>query len=142
MGNSSGWIDLSKLIPGILGRIVHVRPVDDFDQIAETLLRLGFRVLELDGAKVKDAKTFFVEAGRALALPKHYGANWDALVDCLGDWQDGPDRRIAVLWKAAGLSLAADPQTFLDALIVIDRAAFDASASDDPVQIEIFLFGL
>ena len=39
----------------------------------------------VDLAKAKDKATLFAELDRALALPEHFGHNWDALADVLED---------------------------------------------------------
>jgi len=44
---------------------------------------LGFAQVDL--AKAKDKATLFAELDRALALPDHFGHNWDALADVLED---------------------------------------------------------
>ncbi len=44
---------------------------------------LGFAAVDL--AKAKDKATLFAEIDRALALPEHFGHNWDALADVLED---------------------------------------------------------
>ncbi len=46
----------------------------------------------LDGRGLADKQRLLVAVGRALDLPDYYGANWDALEECLGDlsWRAGP----------------------------------------------------
>jgi RNAse (barnase) inhibitor barstar len=55
----------------------------------------------VDLAKAKDKKTLFAELDRALALPEHFGHNWDALADVLEDrdWL-GKQGRVVVLAHA------------------------------------------
>ena len=43
--------------------------------------KLGFALVDL--RKAKDKATLFAELDRALALPDHFGHNWDALADVL-----------------------------------------------------------
>jgi RNAse (barnase) inhibitor barstar len=45
--------------------------------------KLGFVVVDL--AKARDKATLFAEIDRKLALPEHFGHNWDALADVLED---------------------------------------------------------
>jgi RNAse (barnase) inhibitor barstar len=63
--------------------------------------RLKFAPIDL--AKAKDKATLFAEIDRALALPDHFGHNWDALADVLEDrdWL-GKSGRVVVLAHAAG----------------------------------------
>ena len=43
------------------------------------------RFAQIDLGKAKDKATLFAEVDRALALPEHFGHNWDALADVLED---------------------------------------------------------
>jgi RNAse (barnase) inhibitor barstar len=56
----------------------------------------------IDLAKAKDKATLFGQLDRALALPDHFGHNWDALADVLEDrdWL-GKQGRVIVLSGAA-----------------------------------------
>jgi RNAse (barnase) inhibitor barstar len=58
--------------------------------------KLGFALVDL--RKAKDKATLFAELDRALALPDHFGHNWDALADVLedSDWL-GKKGRVVVL---------------------------------------------
>jgi RNAse (barnase) inhibitor barstar len=62
--------------------------------------RLRYTVVDL--AKAKDKATLFAEIDRALALPDHFGHNWDALADVLEDrdWL-GKQGRVTVLAHSA-----------------------------------------
>ena len=46
----------------------------------------------LDGALLRDKTALLAALGEALSFPDWYGANWDALADCLMDmsWSEGP----------------------------------------------------
>jgi RNAse (barnase) inhibitor barstar len=48
----------------------------------------------LDGALLQDKTALLAALGEALSFPDWYGANWDALADCLMDmsWSEGPVR--------------------------------------------------
>ena len=45
----------------------------------------GLKYASIDLGKAKDKATLFAELDRALALPDHFGHNWDALADVLED---------------------------------------------------------
>jgi hypothetical protein len=59
------------------------------------------RYAQVDLAKARDKATLFGEIDRALALPEHFGHNWDALADVLEDrdWL-GKGGRVVVLAHA------------------------------------------
>lgn len=61
---------------------------------------LGYAAIDL--ARARDKATLFAEIDRALALPEHFGHNWDALADVLEDrdWL-GKHGRVVVLAHAA-----------------------------------------
>lgn len=46
----------------------------------------------LDAEGLKDKASLLTAIGHALDFPDYYGANWDALEECLGDlsWRTGP----------------------------------------------------
>ncbi len=45
----------------------------------------GLRLYRLDLAGVADKSTLLAHFARTLRFPEHFGANWDALEDCLTD---------------------------------------------------------
>lgn len=57
-------------------------PVDAL-RTAATQAHLKFASVDL--GKAKDRATLFAELDRVLALPEHFGHNWDALADVLED---------------------------------------------------------
>jgi len=46
----------------------------------------------LDGRELRNKAELLAAVGKALAFPDYYGANWDALEECLNDmsWREGP----------------------------------------------------
>lgn len=59
----------------------------------------------LDGAKMDGREGVHAELKAKLALPDYYGANLDALNDCLGELRERP----LVVIEGAGDFLEADP---------------------------------
>jgi RNAse (barnase) inhibitor barstar len=55
------------------------------------------RYCTVDLGKAKDRATLFAELDRALALPDHFGRNWDALADVLEDRDWLGKRGIAIV---------------------------------------------
>lgn len=65
---------------GIL-RLEHPPTQDALQALCKTQ---GWRLYEV-ALTAQNERALLVELGRQLAFPPHYGANWDALFDCLGD---------------------------------------------------------
>jgi RNAse (barnase) inhibitor barstar len=135
------WVDPREAIPGLRGTAVHVLPARREAVVKKALAKVGFAVHVLEGRSVSDEASFFRQITRAFQLPPHFGKNWDALRDVLGDLADGKSRQVALLWRDIDRSLSADAQTVLDALLAFSRAAEDLGAEQPPTQLEVFLLG-
>ena len=135
------WFDVSAALPGLGGACVHVVAAKREGEVRRVLRAGGFGLRTLDGGSVLSDRSFFREVGRALAFPSHFGHNWDALQDLLGDLARGGERRIALLWCAADRSFEADPQSAVDAFVAFSRAAEDLASEAPPTQLEVFLLG-
>ena len=53
--------------------------------IEESLADTGVTVRVLSGAKMRTKAQLLAEFASSLDFPAYFGANWDALADCLGD---------------------------------------------------------
>jgi RNAse (barnase) inhibitor barstar len=135
------YADLRKALPWIRGVRVHAAAAGREAEVRAVLEAEGFVQGVLEGSRIQSDASFFQEAARALAFPEYFGHNWDAFNDCLGDVVFGPAERIAVLWRDADQSLAADAQTVLDATSAFEAVGSPGSEDEDPAQLEIFLFG-
>ena len=141
MSHVSDWFDVSAAIPGLRGVAVHVLAAKREDDLRRALEAAGFSLRTLEGGSVSSDRSFFREIGRAFPLPAHFGQNWDAFQDVLGDLADGGERRIALLWRDADRSFEADLQTVVDAFVAFSRAAEDLAAEAPATQLEVFLLG-
>lgn len=63
----------------------------------------GWRVLLLDGARIRSKATFLSEAARAFQFPSYFGHNWDAFEESLNDLEWVPAKGYVVLFPHAGL---------------------------------------
>jgi RNAse (barnase) inhibitor barstar len=133
------WFDVGEALPGLRGRTVHLLAQDREGELVAVLEGASFVVRRLEGGKALNEAAFFAEAARALRLPDHFGHNWDALDECLRGLGEGRSRRLAVLWRSADQSLAADPQMVLDAASLLADVARDLGGEDPPTQLEVFL---
>ena len=130
------WIDLRQPLPWLQGTRVHVVAADREPALRAALAADAFRVLTLDGRAVLDASGFFAAAAEGCGFPPHFGSNWDAFRDALGDLADGPSPRVALLWTGADIFVRSDLGTFVTAVTTLDDVARDLAAT---VQLEIFL---
>jgi hypothetical protein len=136
------WFDLRGALPGVRGEVLHVLGAAREGEVEAVLQGAGFRVVALEGRRVRDEATLFAEMARACAWPAHFGRNWDALADALGDLGRGAERRVALLWRDAGECLTRDPQAAVSAFVALARAADDLASGEEPAQLEtILLFG-
>lgn len=111
--------------------LFHFLPVDrpGIEKIAR---RHGSRLLPVDLGHVGSRELVLHTLGQALAFPDWYGANFDALYDCLADdeWR-GPQGSIV---QISGLTTLrqADPETFATLLEVLGSAT-QAAGSGHPL---------
>ena len=139
----SVWVDLRPILPGLRGQRLHVVAAADEARLRSALSASGFDLITLAGTAIRNDSTLFEEMARAFGFPDYFGCNWDALWDCLRDIRARDHPRLAVLWVNADVSAAADLQTFLDAVRILDEAAVDLAAAEDGDlrQVEVFLLG-
>ena len=135
------YADLKTALPWLRGLRVHAAAAGREAEVRAVLEAEGFVQRTLEGSRIHGEASFFQEAARALGFPGYFGGNWDAFNDCLGDVVFGPAERIAVIWRDADKSLAADAQTVLDATAAFDAVGSPGSEDEDPAQLEIFLLG-
>ncbi|MDF3288850.1 barstar family protein [Streptomyces silvisoli] len=106
------------------------RPIAD---LLAAVRRTGRRAypLDLQGAAGKAA--FMARCAEALKLPEWFGANWDALYDCLtdGDVLPAEDGRVLVVTGWQGYAAAA-PGEWRTALDVLGDAADYWAKTDTP----------
>lgn len=138
-------IDLRTRIPTLRGQRLHIMPSSDERPLRRVLAETGFEVLTLAGSAIRNESSLFDEIARGLELGDDFGRNWDALTDALGELEERPSARIAIVWVDADQSVAADLQAFLGAVRAFDHAAADLGSITDegeaPRQIEVFLLG-
>lgn len=114
-----------------------VRPLAPFTaaELERWAQATGQQFVMVDGAGAKDRKAVLRAIGRALAFPAYYGANLDALYDCLTDLPEREDVR-AWLIVLPPLPPSLDIEQ-RDALLDVFRDAADALA-DAGVGLRVF----
>ena len=98
--------------------------------VARQASRLGFRLLHADLSACRTNADMLTELGRAFNFSEWYGANFDALFDCLTDpdWQAAPGHVLLISGNVA----KGPPSTLLE---VLSAAAEERRTADHPFWI-------
>lgn len=83
----------------------------------------GWKFVYLDGWAVEDKASFLKAIAAALEFPDHFGENFDALSDCLGDVTAGDHEGVLLLWDGWSPFARDDEQAFSVALSVLGGRA-------------------
>ncbi len=108
-----------ELPPGVY-RLAKKEPVH---KVHEAASRRGWHSIELAGKEINSKATFLAACAQAFRFPEWFGANWDALHDCLCDlsWLE-PAPGILVVYDHADSLAAVDPRSFSTALEILESA--------------------
>lgn len=103
---------------------VYLLPHDDCAAVAEAARTLGFALLQTDLGGIAETSAALARLGDDLGLPDWYGANYDALADCLTDlgWNEAPGY---VLLVAGADELLASDETAFQTLNEVFAAVID-----------------
>ena len=96
-------------------------PVNRLPQIRTAVAERHWPLLEFIPPTPGDRGDWLRELGRQLALPAHFGGNFDALYDCLGDREIVPHAALVLLFP----NVAALGEAGSDTLIAVLQAAAD-----------------
>ncbi|MEU5880964.1 barstar family protein [Spirillospora sp. NPDC047279] len=98
--------------------------------------RAGLRVFALDGRTVRDKESFLRRCAEVFEFPDWFGANWDALEDCLTDLSWAPAPKGYLIGYESWNDLAeADQGSFRTALDVFAEAVESWRDSDTPMTV-------
>jgi RNAse (barnase) inhibitor barstar len=102
---------------------VYHMPLDGEQDLIAAAERNGFFVFRIDLAKARDKDGMLDAIARAMAFPEWFGANWDALLDCLADlgWRPA-EGYVVVLEHCDGIHGRAEAD-FVAALQIFEKAA-------------------
>ena len=81
------WFD--GLLTQVNDAGVYLLPDTDIDELVEASAVNGFACLRIDLNGCADRQALLVRLADALHFPAHFGHNWDALADALGDLRRG-----------------------------------------------------
>lgn len=85
--------------------------------------RAGIAWLCVDLAPAAEKTRFLAECARDLRFPETFGANWDALADCLEDFSWLPTPGFVIRLANAQAFAAAAPRDFAMAVEILRNAA-------------------
>ncbi len=86
----------------------------------------GRRIVTIDLSACRNKNGVLAAIGTALEFPAYYGANFDALADCLADLAAPPGWLIVLQGLAAGSSMSDEERTILRDCLR-DAAVFHAA---------------
>ena len=139
MVRMDNWIDLRKIIPDLSrGSCLHVVNVHP-DALVNLLTENGFSVFTINGSEITDKESFFLHVKNVFNFPAHFGKNWDAWTDCLGDFERSLTSETAIIWKDADKSFLSESQTFIQAVNDLYNTVMHASLNY--YQVELFIVG-
>ena len=82
----------------------------------------GFLLRTIEGKKCRSASPLFAEFARALSFPEYFGHNWDALEECLADFEWLPAKGYILLITDAHAVLPDDEEEYETLLEVLSDA--------------------
>jgi RNAse (barnase) inhibitor barstar len=140
---AGGWVDLAADLPGLRGSGIHALPAVAEAGLDDVLRTRGFDRRTVDLAAAEGEGALFAALQRELPLPDYFGANWDALDECLAELFATPGPPLAVVLRNTHRLLAGDVQAFLTLVALLDRAIGLAADSDESAlrQCEVFVLG-
>ena len=79
--------------------------------------------MELDAAGIRDKESLLEACAFSFDFPDSFGANWDALSDCLRDFSWRPPQAFVIMWHGGATLAEAAPDDFATALEIFRDAA-------------------
>jgi len=92
--------------------------VTEGEALSASALARGWKVYRLDARRMTDKKALLDHLAAELAFPAYFGGNWDAVMDCLTDF----DGKSLVLVADCALLEKSDPALLADFRDVMDSA--------------------
>jgi RNAse (barnase) inhibitor barstar len=112
-----------KLLVNAARSGLHYLPPGHRKSVEKSSIKLHFQFLHADLSACRNTTEALRQLGKSLHFPDWYGANFDALFDCLGDpsWQPAPGK-VMLIAGTESLRLA-DPDGFATLVEVFEAAA-------------------
>lgn len=106
--------------------------IRDREALEEAALGLDFAVAVIDCAGRSDKDEILDRFAQALRFPDWFGANWDALEDCLGDLSWWPAKGYVLVLDHIAAWRGAEPEAFAILLEILNDAAAGWAEADVP----------
>lgn len=116
---------------------VYYLPTGRRTTIATAAGRLRLHALPVDLSRAASAGEALRRLGEALSFPDWYGANFDALYDCLTDPECFPGKGHVLSVDGIATLRQGDPQAFATLLEVLQAAAGQRRAAGAPLWVLI-----
>ena len=124
------WFD------GLLAQIqdagVYFLPEADIDELVEAAAVNRFACLRIDLQGCLDKAELLRRLAAALHFPAHFGANWDALADALGELRRGDVPGFVLLIERSAAMRRAARDDFKTAMEVLQAACRDWAERKTP----------
>lgn len=114
---------------------VYYLPASRRDAVDAAAARLRLRAIPVDLSRAASAGEALRRLGEALDFPDWYGANFDALIDCLTDPECLPGKGHVLFVDGAATLRQGDPAAFTTLLDVLQAAAGERRAAGAPLWI-------
>jgi RNAse (barnase) inhibitor barstar len=98
----------------------------------------GWAVAILDGAEADTRAGFFTAIARELRFPDYFGHNWDAVYDCLTDFNWLPAAGYGIVLDGYGALATAQPEQWQIALKVLGEASAFWRATKRPMYVLLY----
>jgi RNAse (barnase) inhibitor barstar len=101
---------------------IYFLPEADVDELTEAAAINRFACLRIDLRGCDDKASLLARLQDALSLPPHFGHNWDALADALGELRSGDVPGVVLLLEHSGAVRRAATADFKQAMEVLQGA--------------------
>jgi RNAse (barnase) inhibitor barstar len=118
-------LSLSRLLGGGPNGVFVVGPEPPRQRVAALSRLKGLHAFDVDCRAARSKRRLLAALARDLALPDYFGANWDALADCLTDLEWEPaDGYVLVLRGLEGFARQSPQEYAMLIGVLMDAAAF------------------
>ena len=111
---------------------VYFLPEADTDELREAAAVNRFACLRIDLRDCADKQSLLAQLAEVLHFPAHFGRNWDALADALGDLRRGDVPGFVLLLEHSESMRRAAPADFKTAMEVLQAACREWAERDTP----------